>query len=156
MIAAQLSQAWPDRAPVARTRHTLPRIALAHEPGFVLGTLQVDPSAREVTRAGWTDSLEPRVMQVLVALHQADGGVVSRDDLIARCWDGRVVGDDAINRAIGRLRKLSKTDHGATFVIETIPRVGYRLRQGIQGLAPVPRNGWCQLVIALFAKLLKG
>ncbi len=59
-------------------------------------------------------------MQVLVALHRASPDVVSRDDLVAQCWDGRVVGDDAINGAIGKLRRLS-------FVIETIPRIGYRL-----------------------------
>ena len=49
-------------------------------------------------------------MQVLVALHRAFPNVVSRDDLIASCWEGRVVGDDAINRAIGRLRRLSEAD----------------------------------------------
>jgi Tol biopolymer transport system component len=65
-------------------------------------------------------------MQVLVALFQANGHVVSRDELIVRCWEGRIVGEDAINRAIGRLRRLSEADSG--FQIETIPRVGYRLR----------------------------
>lgn len=69
-------------------------------------------------------------MQVLVALHQAGGAVVSRDELIARCWEGRVVGEDAINRAIGRLRRLSEADGGASFTVETIARVGYRLKAG--------------------------
>lgn len=73
-------------------------------------------------------------MQVLVALASADGAVVSRDELIERCWEGRVVGDDAINRAIGRLRRLSEADNGASFEIETIARVGYRLKQA--GAAP--------------------
>ncbi len=67
-------------------------------------------------------------MQVLVALFRADGRVVSRDELIARCWEGRIVGEDAINRAIGRLRRLSEADNEEAFQIETIPRVGYRLR----------------------------
>ena len=43
--------------------------------------------------------LDPRVMQVLVALTGAAGKVLSRDDLIALCWDGRIVGDNAINRS---------------------------------------------------------
>src|SRR5258708_29584401 len=72
-------------------------------------------------------------MQVLVALYRAKGAVVSRDDLIARCWEGRIVGEDAINRAIWRLRKLAEADGDANFTIETIPRVGYRL---VGGLAP--------------------
>jgi len=69
-------------------------------------------------------------MQVLVALHLACPNVVSRDDLVAQCWEGRVVGDDAINGAIGKLRRLSQTSQ--SFVIETIPRVGYRLANPAQ------------------------
>ncbi len=113
-------------------------IDLAREPDFALGALQVSPSTREVMRVGWKDSLEPRVMQVLVALNGAHGAVVSRDDLIARCWEGRVVGEDAINRAIGRLRRLSEADNGASFTIETIARVGYRLRLTAGAAQPLP------------------
>ncbi len=102
-------------------------IDLAHEADFRLGNLVVSPSTREVARGDLREMLEPRVMQVLVALYRAAGEVVSRDDLIIRCWEGRVVGEDAINRAIGRLRRLSEVDREPSFVIETIPRVGYRL-----------------------------
>jgi TolB-like protein/DNA-binding winged helix-turn-helix (wHTH) protein/Tfp pilus assembly protein PilF len=67
-------------------------------------------------------------MQVLVALVRAGGAVVSRDDLILRCWDGRVVGEAAINRCIFKLRELADAGEGRTyFHIETIARVGYRL-----------------------------
>jgi DNA-binding winged helix-turn-helix (wHTH) protein len=148
MIALQLSQdvRWPAQAAGdQRLRSVLSSIDLGHEPDFALGALRVSPSTREVMRAGWTESLEPRVMQVLVALSQVQGRVVSRDDLIARCWEGRVVGEDAINRAIGRLRKLARTDQGASFVIETIPRIGYRLR-----VAALPaRGGWWNVLRAL-------
>src|SRR6516164_5060669 len=98
-------------------------IDLAREAGFPLGASRISPSTREVLRNGEHELLEPRVMQVLVALFQANGRVVSRDELIARCWEGRIVGEDAINRAIGRLRRLSET--GGDFAVETIPRVGY-------------------------------
>jgi DNA-binding winged helix-turn-helix (wHTH) protein/tetratricopeptide (TPR) repeat protein len=92
---------------------------------FTLGRLTVKPSTLQVEDSGVHETLEPRIMQVLVALHQANGQVVSRDDLIAQCWDGRVVSDDAINRTIGKLRRLAET--GGSFIIETVPRVGYRL-----------------------------
>jgi DNA-binding winged helix-turn-helix (wHTH) protein/Tol biopolymer transport system component len=106
-------------------------VDLAREADFPLGASRVSPSSREVVRGTEHEMLEPRVMQVLVALFQANGRVVSRDELIARCWEGRIVGEDAINRAIGRLRRLSEVDREASFVIETIPRVGYRLLPGI-------------------------
>src|SRR5215475_7332297 len=102
-------------------------IDLAREPDFVMGASRVSPSTREIVRGPERELLEPRVTQVLVALFRAHGRVVSRDELIARCWEGRIVGEDAINRAIGRLRRLSEADQGASFEIETIPRVGYRL-----------------------------
>jgi Tol biopolymer transport system component/DNA-binding winged helix-turn-helix (wHTH) protein len=101
-------------------------IDLSRESDFSLGVLQVCPSTREVVRDGQRETLEPKSMQVLIALHQAKGRVVSRDDLIARCWDGRIVSDDAINRVIGRLRRLS--EDGAIFTIEAIAKVGYRFQ----------------------------
>jgi DNA-binding winged helix-turn-helix (wHTH) protein/tetratricopeptide (TPR) repeat protein len=104
-------------------------IDLARQPDFAVGLLTVKPSTREILRPdGTRELLEPRVMQVLVALAQASPDVVSRDDLIAKCWEGRIVSDDAMNGAVAKLRRLS--DGGAFFAIETIPRVGYRLMAG--------------------------
>jgi tetratricopeptide (TPR) repeat protein len=64
---------------------------------------------------------------VLVALADARGAVVSQDALIARCWRGLSVSDDAIFRCIGKLRKLAAGFPDPPFAIETIPGVGYRL-----------------------------
>jgi TolB-like protein len=66
-------------------------------------------------------------MQVLVALIRADGKIVSRDDLLASCWHGVVVGEDAIDRVIGRLRRLINGIGGGDSKLETITKVGYRL-----------------------------
>jgi TolB-like protein len=102
------------------------QIDLSRASAFRLGALTVEPPLRQVTTdTGATETLEPRVLQVLVALVRANRRVVSRNDLTLQCWDGRVVGDDAINRVIARLRRLAET-HGG-FRIETVSRVGYRL-----------------------------
>jgi DNA-binding winged helix-turn-helix (wHTH) protein/tetratricopeptide (TPR) repeat protein len=103
------------------------RVELARTADFALGPLRVVPAAREVERDGVRETLEPRVMQVLVALAQAGGEVVGRDELIARCWEGRIVVDNAINRVISRLRRLSTTLGEGCFRIDTVARVGYRL-----------------------------
>lgn len=100
---------------------------LAHSAPFLVGALEVRPPTREVIGPGGREVIEPRIMQVLVALHDAGGEIVSRDDLIGCCWDGRVVGDDAINRAISRLRRVGETTGAGTFRIETVTKVGYRL-----------------------------
>jgi TolB-like protein/DNA-binding winged helix-turn-helix (wHTH) protein/Tfp pilus assembly protein PilF len=104
------------------------QVRLAAEPDFTLGDLAIHPSVREAIRSGRHEQIEPRVMQVLVALVRAGGAVVSRDELIRRCWEGRVVGEAAINRCIFKLRELADAGSGHVFFrIETIPRVGYRL-----------------------------
>jgi DNA-binding winged helix-turn-helix (wHTH) protein/tetratricopeptide (TPR) repeat protein len=103
-------------------------VDLAHEAAFRLGEVEVHPSLSEVAWRGERQSLQPKVMQVLVALARARGGVVSRDALVEACWDGRAVGDDAINRCIAQARRLA-TWTGA-FAVETIPRVGHRLTVG--------------------------
>ncbi len=115
-------------APVIRISARTP-IYVARTADFDLGAMRVRPAALEVDCGGQTQRLEPRVMQALIALHEADGAVVSRDDLIARCWSGLAVGEDAINRVMSKLRRLSKIDIGRTFTLETIPRVGYRLKR---------------------------
>jgi TolB-like protein/DNA-binding winged helix-turn-helix (wHTH) protein len=102
---------------------------LSAERDFALGDLEIHPSVSEVTRSGHSEHVEPRVMQVLVALAGANGAVVSRDELIQRCWDGRVVGEAAINRCMSKLRALADRGDGTrSFQVETIARVGYRLQ----------------------------
>src|SRR5438552_10723015 len=102
-------------------------VRLSEESDFSLGDLLVHPSLREVLWGGQKEQIEPRIMQVLVALVNAAGVVVSRDELIERCWEGRIVGEAAINRCISKLRELSESSGPRSFTIETIPRVGYRL-----------------------------
>jgi TolB-like protein/DNA-binding winged helix-turn-helix (wHTH) protein/tetratricopeptide (TPR) repeat protein len=106
---------------------TIARVDLAHELDFALGKIEVRPSLRELAGEGFQETIDRRVMQVLVALARANGKVVSRDDLIESCWDGVIVGDEAINRCISRLRKAAEASGGA-FSIETLSRVGYRLK----------------------------
>jgi DNA-binding winged helix-turn-helix (wHTH) protein len=101
-------------------------IVLARAAPFSLGTLQVEPATREISGEHFRERLEPRVMQVLVALAAAKGAIMTREDLIEACWGGRIVGDDAINRAIGRIRRVAESGGGA-FRVETINKVGYRL-----------------------------
>lgn len=100
-------------------------VDLAHIRTFRIGLVEVRPASREVVRGSRREILEPRVMQVLVTLASAPGEIMSRDDLIAACWEGRAVSDDAINRVLSRLRALSR-DFGS-FQVETIVKVGYRL-----------------------------
>ena len=93
----------------------------------MLGPLAVDPPTRHIAAGERSDTLEPRVMRVLVALASAKGKVLSRDDLIELCWDGQIVGDNAINRVVSRLRHTFAELAGDEVRLETITKVGFRI-----------------------------
>ena len=101
-------------------------IDLAQESDFALADAVVRPAHRVFVTPAAQETLEPRVMQVLVALARQLDDVVSRDDLVASCWEGRAVGEDAIQRAVARVRRLGETS--GAFTVDTIARVGYRLK----------------------------
>lgn len=108
-------------------RASLHQIVLVQETDFNLGGLTVCPSKRLVIAGEERELLQPRIMQVLVALARRRGEVVSRDELMASCWGGFAVSDDAIHRCIARIRRLSEAYGG--FQLETVPRIGYQLSE---------------------------
>jgi DNA-binding winged helix-turn-helix (wHTH) protein/tetratricopeptide (TPR) repeat protein len=113
---------------LTRTSETRNPINLAHVAPFRIGELEIQPATRQLFRNGRAETLEPRVMQVLVALAQAEGGgVVTRDELTDLCWDGRIVSENAINRVISRIRQLASDIGAGSFQLETITKVGYRI-----------------------------
>ena len=114
-----------DAGPFLSARHAAHDLTKAE--GFVLGPLAVDPPSRRVSAGERSEMIEPRVMRVLVALGEADGKVLSRDDLIELCWDGTIVGDNAINRVISQLRHVLADLGGDAVRLETITKVGFRL-----------------------------
>src|SRR5450830_388708 len=68
-----------------------------------------------------------RAMDILCVLAEAKGGVVTKDEILAKVWPGRVVEDNAIQVHISALRKaLDKADNAQTYVV-TVPGRGYRL-----------------------------
>lgn len=119
---------WVEDADRGCSDAQAPRVLLAHQPPILLGPLRIEPAMRRIVHDDGRDEiLEQRVMQVLVALLRADGAILTRDELIETCWDGRIVGDDAINRVMSRLRRTAEGIGAGVFRIETITKIGYRL-----------------------------
>jgi DNA-binding winged helix-turn-helix (wHTH) protein/tetratricopeptide (TPR) repeat protein len=109
------------------------KITLTAEPDFRLGGLDVSPSTCRARARGAEVRVEPRVMEVLITLRRAAGRTVTHEQLVASCWEGRAVSDDAITRAIAKLRRLAQTGGEAHFVIETLPKLGFRLIPASEG-----------------------
>lgn len=122
-----------------------------------IGDWTADPATNELRRRDEVVRLEPKAMDVLMALARRAGGVVSREELFAAAWPGLVVGDEALTQAITRLRRALGDDPRSPAYIETIPKRGYRMAAVVgearDAPAPArPRRRW--LPAALLAALL--
>jgi DNA-binding winged helix-turn-helix (wHTH) protein/tetratricopeptide (TPR) repeat protein len=126
-----IRRAFPDASPMrlglGGAEVMLKLSDMAARPDTQLASLRISPSRRILSGPAGQASLEPRIMQVLLLLLDGQGAVVTRTQLFDECWGGAMVGDDSINRAIGRLRRVIADVAPGALEIETIPRTGYRL-----------------------------
>jgi DNA-binding response OmpR family regulator len=95
---------------------------------FRVGELRLDPSARRCWRGEYEIALTRREADLLTALFEADGEVVTKEDLLDLAWGGHHRGDaNVVEVYVGRLRrKLARLDLHA--YIETVRGMGYQLR----------------------------
>jgi DNA-binding winged helix-turn-helix (wHTH) protein len=70
--------------------------------------------------------IEPKVFNLLCFFCRNPQRAISREEMIENVWQGRVVSDAAINRAIGELRKVIELDVKSPQYIVTVSKVGYR------------------------------
>lgn len=94
---------------------------------FRIGALLVQPDRLVVISDGLEIALEPRLMEVLLALAEHAGEVVSADQLLIEVWRGTFYGDNPVHRAIAQLRRLIGDSSRTPRYIETIRKRGYRL-----------------------------
>ncbi|MGI9304662.1 MAG: winged helix-turn-helix domain-containing protein [Gammaproteobacteria bacterium] len=87
----------------------------------------VHSTANRISKGISTTRLEPKAMQVLMYLAQRPGEAVTRQRLEDEVWKGTVVSYDALTSAIIKLRKAFGDDPRQPRIIETIPKMGYRL-----------------------------
>jgi Tol biopolymer transport system component/DNA-binding winged helix-turn-helix (wHTH) protein len=94
---------------------------------FQVGEWSVHPTLNRLSRGGEEVRVEPKVMQVLEALAETPGEVVTRETLVARVWPGVFVSEDVLHRAIRELRRIFGDDSNNPTYVETIRKRGYRL-----------------------------
>jgi DNA-binding winged helix-turn-helix (wHTH) protein len=93
------------------------------------GPFQVDQHRQEVTKSGSRLRLQGKVYQVLLALVEKQGEVVTRDELRNRLWpaDTHVNYDANVNTTVNKLRQALGDSSDQPLYIETVPRRGYCL-----------------------------
>lgn len=93
---------------------------------FRFGDCTMDVERRELRRAGAAVPVEPQVFDLIVFLIRERHRVVSRDDLIAEVWQGRIVSESTLATRINAARKAIGDDGHAQALIRTIARKGVR------------------------------
>jgi pimeloyl-ACP methyl ester carboxylesterase len=87
---------------------------------------QLDLDRRELKKAGASVELEPQVFDLLTFLVRHRARVVSRDDIIAGVWNGRIVSESALASRINAVRRAIGDDGTAQRLVKTIVRKGFR------------------------------
>lgn len=100
-----------------RPRRSLPRV-------LARGDVELDPARHEVRRGGRPIELQRKEFAVLRVLLEADGAVVSSEDLLKRVWDENV---DPFSNVVRVVVMTLRRKLGEPPVIETVTGAGYRI-----------------------------
>jgi TolB-like protein len=97
----------------------------------------LDADRQELRRGGELVALEPQVFDVLLYLVRNRGRVISKDDLIASVWNGRIVSESTLSSRINAARQAVGDNGEDQRLIRTIARKGVRfigeVREGAAG-----------------------
>jgi DNA-binding winged helix-turn-helix (wHTH) protein len=93
------------------------------------GPFQIDQQRREVTKSGSRLKLQGKVYEVLIALIEKQGDVVTREELRVRLWpaESQVNYDANVNTTVNKLRQALGDSSDKPLYVETVPRKGYCL-----------------------------
>jgi len=94
---------------------------------FYLGDWLIQPTLNRATRDGRLVHLRPKVMDVLVVLSARPGAVLSKDALLEGAWGTEFVSESALTSVVAELRQAFDDNVERPWLIETIPKRGYRL-----------------------------
>lgn len=94
---------------------------------FTMNGALVEPGALRISGKKSSCRIEPKVMTLLIALSERPGQLWTRDELLARIWDGAPASDESLTRIVYQLRKALKHAAVAVGAVRTVSTLGYRL-----------------------------
>src|SRR5947199_10755035 len=87
---------------------------------------EIDLERRELSRAGIAVHVEPQVFDLLAYLAQNGDRVVSKDEIFASIWEGRIVSDSTLTSRINAARRAVGDTGKEQRLIRTVARKGIR------------------------------
>src|SRR5262249_31742418 len=114
---------------------------MGHRMRLVFGACVLDLDRREPSRRGTAVPTGPQVFALLVYLLKNRERVVSRDDLLASVWSGRIVSDSTLASHINAVRKAIGDSGEEQRLLRTVARKGFRFignvsEAALDGVAP--------------------
>ena len=110
---------------------------------FRFGEFKIDLQTGELSSNGRKSTLSEKPLQLLVALVERPGELVTREELKKKLWnsDTFVDFDLSLNKAVNRLREALQDSADQPRFIETLPRRGYRfIAEGVPVEAALPEK----------------
>jgi DNA-binding winged helix-turn-helix (wHTH) protein len=98
---------------------------------FLFADHVLDTDRRELRRGSESIAVEPQVFDLLVYLMENRDRVVSKDDIIASVWRGRIVSDSTLTSRINAARKAIGDNGEEQKLIRTVPRKGLRFVEDV-------------------------
>src|SRR5689334_19384190 len=97
-------------------------------PNLAFGPFEFDTASAELRKHGYKIKFPAQSGQVLGALVERPGDLVSREDLRSQLWPGATAGDfeHGINSAVNKLRQALGDSADKPRYVETVPGRGYR------------------------------
>lgn len=96
---------------------------------FTMQDITVYPLELRGSRENRSFDLTPRELSILRLLHERSGEVVTRDQLLDRCWGLQYLPESrTLDQHIAKLRRKIELDVDHPRIIETVRTVGYRFR----------------------------
>jgi adenylate cyclase len=123
---------------------------------YLFANLALDVERRELRRNRALLPLEPKVFDLLVHLLVNRTRVVSKDELIASVWGGRIVSDAALSTCLNAVRAAIGDNGDEQRLIKTLPRKGVRfvgeVTELASGVTPPPIQSQALTALALLDK----
>jgi serine/threonine-protein kinase len=103
---------------------------------YEFGDFLLDVGSRELSHADGTPvPVTSKVFDTLLYLVRCSGKLVTKDELIAAIWPGRIVEENNLNQSISALRRALRVEAGDRRYIVTVPGHGYRFIADVRGCA---------------------
>ncbi|HYP01400.1 MAG TPA: winged helix-turn-helix domain-containing protein [Pyrinomonadaceae bacterium] len=103
---------------------------------YLFAEFQLDPLRRVLLRGGRPVALNPKAVEVLLAMVERRAEVVSKDDLLKAVWPDQIVEENNLTVHVSALRKALGEKRGAHQFIVTIPGYGYRFVADVRRADP--------------------